>query len=180
MGRIYLIGDAADIARRRRLLPREQLVEVWPDMEERDRFWLGAESKAALDAAGAPIEALLSLDDRGVPIYYGPRLSDVDSLPEEASVRARVLSTRGVAVAWITLDHAAGETASSLTPTHPVFFLRRPGGDVLHAWRLFRRRAEAVEYVTAHFPADEDAMAWARTQPAECFDDLLAHFGERG
>ena len=180
MGRIYLIRDAAEIARRRRLLPPDQLVEVWPDVEARDHFWVGEESKTALDAVGEPIVPGLSVDDRGVPIYYGPRLSDVDSLPREESVRARVLSTRGVAVAWITLDHAAGETAQTPSPTDPVFFLRRPRGAVTHAWRLFRERREAVDYMTAHFPADDEAMTWARTQPAEHFDDLLARFGERG
>lgn len=179
MARLYLIADGAEIARRRPLLPPGQFVEVWPDLHERDHFWVGAESKAALDTAGAPIVARLSLDGAHVPIYYGPRLADVESLPREESLQARVLSTRGVAVAWITLEHAASEQERVPSPADPVFFLRRPGGGVAHAWRLFRQRAEAVDYVAAHFPDDDEALGWARTQPAETFDDLIARHGER-
>lgn len=40
MGRIYLVGDRAEIDRRRQAR-RGVLIEVWPDLHAGDLFWLG-------------------------------------------------------------------------------------------------------------------------------------------
>ncbi len=126
MTRLYVLADGVEIASRRKLLAG-RLVEAWQDLFASDRFWVSEESKAALDSVGAPIKATLSLDAGCVPVYYGPRLVDVDSLPNEDSLKARVLSARGLAVAWITVGHHGERTAHAPdSPTDPIFFLRRP------------------------------------------------------
>ena len=40
MGRIYLVSDDGEIARRRRALPG-LLIEAWPDLYRGDLFWMG-------------------------------------------------------------------------------------------------------------------------------------------
>ena len=52
MGRLCLVADAGEIAKRRRLVPAGRLVEAWPDLYAKGEFWMGEEAKALLDAAG--------------------------------------------------------------------------------------------------------------------------------
>lgn len=177
MTRLFLVTDSAEITRRRRQAPPGHIVEAWPDLRAPGDWWVGEGSKAVLDAAGDALPARLTVDGAGVPIYYGPQLRDVDSLPSEESLRGRILSAHGIGAAWITLD-AAGErnTYQPSAPEDPVFFLRRPGGGSAHVWRLFSRRAEAEAYMREYFLRDEEAVAWARTLPAADWDDLLARY----
>ena len=99
MTTLYVTNEGGEIARRRRLLPPGQLVEAWQDLYVTGDFWLGESSKALLDGVGAPLPVTLVLDGGAVPIYYGPRLQNVESLPLEESLRTRVLSAHGIAVA---------------------------------------------------------------------------------
>jgi hypothetical protein len=177
MSRLFLVPDPAEIARRRQKLPKGQIVEAWPDRVEPGECWVGETSKALLDGAGSPLPARLRIDGVRVPIYYGPRLCDLDSLPPEESLRGRVLAAHGIAALWITLD-AAGARASHepASPDDPVFFLRRPGGGRAHVWRLFRRRDEALAYVRERRGGDEEAAAWAAGLPAASWDELITRY----
>lgn len=182
MGSLYLVPDGGEIARRRKLVPAGRVVEAWPDLQAAGQFWMGETSKALLDAAGTtPLPVTLSLDDRLVAIYYGPRLRDVESLPFEESLRTRVLSARGIAGAWITFDQFGARTVhESEGPTDPIFFLRRPAGTTAHVWRLFSRRAEAQSYMTEHFGHDREGREWADALPVESFAELLERHAVRG
>ncbi len=114
-------------------------------------------------------------------IYYGPRLLDVESLPLEESLQARVLSAHGIAVAWVTVDQFGERTTyRAESPLDPVFFLRRPGGGAAHQWRLFRTRQEAVTYMRESYGQDPEAGEWAGALPHESYDELLEHHGRRG
>jgi hypothetical protein len=175
-GRLYLIASGEEIGRRRARVAKGVVVEAWPDARGVG-FWVGAESKAALDAAGgAPLRAELSLPASSVPIYYGPRLCDIDSLPREESVQTRVLSVHGIAVAWITLDRF-GQRASyePQSPADPIFHLRRPGTAVGHLWRLFATKSEAVVALHEMYGDDAEASAWAQALPFDDFDVLIRH-----
>ena len=176
MGRLYLISDGPEIVRRRKLVRAGSLVEAWRDLAVAGDFWIGEESKALLDAAGPPIKPKLWLEGACVPIYYGPRLSEIASLPLEESLRARVLSSRGVAVAWITLNQFGERTVyEPKSPADPIFFLRRPGGGTAHIWRLFRTGREAIAYMREYYGRDPEATEWAQTLPAENLEELLKH-----
>lgn len=180
MDRVHLISDGAELARRRKLVPAGSVVEAWPDLDVPGHFWLGEASKALLDAVGEPLAPKLSVDGSRVPVYYGPKLCDIVSLPFEESLRARVLSARGVAVAWITVDQLGERTAyEPRSPADPVFFLRRPGSPGAHVWRLFRTRPEAIAYVREHCGKDPEALDWAESLPAENYEDLLGRGGPR-
>ena len=181
MARLYLVADAAEIARRRRLVPAGQLVEAWPDLYHAGEFWVGETSRAALDGAGAPLGVKLSIDGAAVPIYYGPRLQDVESLPLEESLQARVLSAHGIAVAWITFDQFGERTTYEPSGlADPVFYLRRPAGHAAHVWRMFRTRREAHVYMTEFYGKDAEAREWATTLTAETFDELLRRHATAG
>ena len=181
MGALYLVADGLEITRRRARVPAGQIVEAWPDLYVAGDFWLGAGSKALLDAIGPPIRVKLSLESAWVPVHYGPRLRDTASLPLEESLQARTLSARGVGVAWITLDQSGARTEyQPQSPTDPVFFLRRPGGGAVHIWRLFRSRREAVVYMREHYGTDPDAHAWAEALPVEDYEALLRRHGVTG
>lgn len=174
MGRIHLIAGSAEIARRRRLVPAGRLVEAWQDLRIPDRFWVGDEAKALLDATGAPLPAELSLDDDRVQIFYGARLDHIESLPTEASLRARVVSAGGIAVAWITVN-AFGERTEyePQSPSDPIFFLRRPRGDTAHIWRLFWSRHDAIAYMREHYGRDPEALEWAERLPVQDYEELM-------
>jgi len=181
MAHLYLLSAAAEIQRRRQLVQSGHVVEAWPDLYTRGQFWIGETSKALLDGVGPPLPVVLSLEGAHVPVYYGPRLQDVESLPLEESLQARVLSARGIAVAWITVDIFGARTAHVPTgPTDPIFFLRRPAGRAAHVWRLFRNCREARAYMAEFFGLDREAQAWAEGLSAESFDQLVDRHAVRG
>jgi hypothetical protein len=173
-GRLSLIASAEEIARRRARLPKGLLAEAWPDAAGVG-FWVGAESRANLDAADTtPIAVELSLPASVVPIYYGPWLCDLEALPAEDSVRTRVLSVHGIAAVWYTMD-GRGQRRSyeSRSPADPIFHLRRPGGAVSHLWRLFPTKAEAIAALAEEHGRDSEVAEWAERIPAEDFEALL-------
>jgi len=180
VARLHLITDAAAVAGRRKLVAPGQLLEAWPDLYVAGQAWVGDETRALLDGAGDAMPVALSIEDTTVPIYYGPRLQDTESLPLEASLRARVLSAHGIAVAWITVDQFGDRTVYEPTgPADPIFFLRRPGGSAAHIWRLFRTRAEARLYMAEYYGRDSEGRDWADTLSVETFEDLLARHARR-
>jgi hypothetical protein len=198
MGRVYLVSDHGEIARRRRALPG-LLIEAWPDLYLGDLFWLGddearraayavehrepapgalywigAASKAALDGVGGPLAWDLAVEETSVPIYYGPRLTDTESLPAEDSVRARVLSAHAIAAIWTTYDASGVRVEHQPTsPLDPTFHLRRPGGKTVHLFRTLTTRAEAVTVMAAGPGHAPEASDWAKKLPAEDFADLV-------
>jgi hypothetical protein len=175
VGRLYLVADRSEVVRRRGLLGPGQVAEVWADHAEADLFWMGEASRALLDAAGPrPLAVRLSMPEAAVPVYYGPRLVDIESLPREESLRARVLSARGIAVAWITLDRFGERTGHvPQSPADPVFHLRRIGGGAVHVWRLFRTRDEAVTDLAERHGRDSEASDWAQALDVRDFAALL-------
>jgi hypothetical protein len=202
VGHIYLIGDRAELDRRRPLVDRAVLVEVWQDLHTGEVVWLGSEaarrvayvqprtgppsglfwlgetSKRALDAVGDPLPYVLAVDEAAIPVYYGPRLAHMESLPAEESLRARVLSGHGIGVACVTYDRSGGRNDyQPATPTDPTFLLRRAGGGIAHRWRLFRTQREAVVYLAEYYGSDAEAREWAERLPASDFEALLARFG---
>jgi hypothetical protein len=175
VGRLYLVADGGEIARRRPLLPRGSLVEAWPDLYTRGEFWLGESAKTLLDGTGGPLPSKLELAAAAVPVYYGPRLCDIASLPGEESLQARVLSAHGIAAAWISLDRFGERNQyQPQTPTDPVFYLRRPGGRAAHVWRLFQSRSEASVYLSEYFGADTEARRWADALEAATWAEMIA------
>jgi hypothetical protein len=182
MSRLYFVADGSEMARRRARAPAGAVVEAWADLVVGGgTFWVGEESKRLLDAAGErPMPAELTLPAERVAVYYGPRLTDLDSLPAEESVRARVVSAHGIAAAWITLDRFGARAAHEPTgPTDPVFHLRRPGGGAGHLWRLFQGRREAVDFMVQAWGEDSEGADWARALPIEDFATLIDTSAER-
>ena len=174
MSRLYRVDGAAEITRRRSQLGPGGVIEAWVDLYAPGHFWLGEESKALLDSVGEPMPAELALPAEAVPVYYGPRLTDLDSLPPESSLKARVLSAHGIAAAWITLDRFGERTSyQPPAPTDPIFHLRRRGGGIGHVWRLFTTRKEAVVYLGEFFGQDCEAVEWAAGLVVEDFAALL-------
>jgi hypothetical protein len=174
VGLIHVIEITPELARRRAALPRGTLVETWPDLTQPGAVWVGDEAKRRLDSVGAAIPPRRSIDGELVRIYYGPRLCDVESLPSEETLRARVLSAHGVAVAWVTID-ARGERAApeAGAMSDATFYLRRPRGNAVHVWQLFRTKRDAVAFMEAHFGHDPEAPQWARDLPVNDFASLL-------
>src|SRR5574342_183641 len=174
MGRLYLVPDDGEIVRRRSLVAAGRLVEAWPDLHTKGECWIGEGAKALLDATGAPVHVKLELDPASVPVYYGPRLCDIESLPGQESLQTRALSARGIAVAWITIDRFGVRTQyEPKSPLDPVFYLRRPGGKAAHVWRLFRSRAEAQVYMAEYFGNDEEGRVWAEGLAAATWEEMI-------
>ncbi|MBI2491168.1 MAG: hypothetical protein HYV94_03560 [Candidatus Rokubacteria bacterium] len=180
MSRLYLTAARDEIARRRALVPKGRVVEAWPDLADGATFWLGEETKALLESVGPPVAVELSLPADAIPVYYGPKLSDLESLPREESLKTRVLSAHGIAVAWITLDRF-GQRAEyePKSPADPVFHLRRVGGGAGHLWRLFHTREEAATYMRESYGADSEGAEWAQGLAVRDFAELLERHGRR-
>ena len=178
--RLYLIAADDEVGRRRARVPAGRVVETWPDADG-GAFWVGAQSKAALDAAGdAPVASTVSLPAACVEVYYGPQLCDVESLPLGESLRARVVSARGIAVAWATLDRFGQRSHyEPKSPADPIFYLRRPGGAASHQWRLFRTKAEAVTFMAELHGAESEGSDWARGLALDDFDTLLSRHARK-
>lgn len=182
MGRLYFMPDGDEMVRRRARVPKGSVVEAWADRAGGSAFWVGDDSRRLLDDAGdKPMTIRLSVPEDAVPVFYGPRLCDVESLPREESLRARVLSMHGIAAAWITLDRF-GERVSyePKSPADPVFHLRRPGGGAGHAWRRFETKQEASDFMREAYGADSEGAEWADTLPVDDFESLLRRFGAKG
>lgn len=174
MSRIFLVPDRGEIARRRQRLPPGQLVEAWPDLYVPGLVWMGEDARVALETATGPLRPALSVDAASVTIYYGPRLTDLASLPAEASLKGRILSAHGMAAAWITLDQFGERVIHRAdSPLDPVFFLRRPGGPATHQWRLFRTKPEAVAFVREHYGNDPEVHDWAAGLAVGSYEELI-------
>jgi hypothetical protein len=174
VGKLYLIADGGEVAKRRRLVPAGRLVEAWPDLHTKGDVWMGEDAKTLLDATGEPLRPKLTLESAAVPIYYGPRLCDVESLPAEESLQTRALSARGIAVVWITMDRFGERTQYEPTsPVDPVFYLRRPGGSAAHVWRLVQSKAEAVVYMAEYFGDDPGARRWSEELAATTWEEMI-------
>jgi hypothetical protein len=177
---IFLVADDQEIARRRRRVPPGQLVEAWPDLYVPGFVWMGEESRLCLETATGALTPALVVDAAAVAVYYGPRLTDLASLPSEASLKARILSGHGMAAAWITLDQFGERLVHRVdSPLDPVFFLRRPGGASTHQWRLFRTKAEAVLFMREHYGGDLEANDWAASLGVDSYEELLERHARR-
>jgi hypothetical protein len=180
VSRLYLVQGGDEIARRRAFLTPGRVIEAWTDLFTPGLVWMGEESKALLDSAGEPVAVRLVVPAERVAVYYGPRLTDIESLPPEESLKARVLSAHGIAAAWITLDRFGHRTASEPTaPADPVFHLRRRGGGAGHRWRLFRAKPEAVVFMGETYGKESEAVEWAQALEAADFDALVKSEGPR-
>ncbi len=178
MSRVFLVAARDEIARRRPLLPAGSVIEAWPDREVAGLFWMGETSKTLLESVGPPIAAQQSLPLDAVAVYYGPRLSDLDSLPTEESLKSRVLSGHGIAAAWITLDRFGERTVHEAKgPADPIFHLRRIGGGAGHVWRSFATKAEAIAFMRELSGDDAEAHEWAASLAVADFDALLKKHG---
>jgi len=174
VGKLYLIADGGEVAKRRRLVPAGRLIEAWPDLHTKGDVWMGEDAKTLLDATGEPLRPKLTLESAAVPIYYGPRLCDVESLPAEESLQTRTLSARGIAVVWITMDRFGERTQYEPTsPVDPVFYLRRPGGSAAHVWRLLQSKAEAVVYMAEYFGDDPGARRCSEELAATTWEEMI-------
>ncbi|MBI4588492.1 MAG: hypothetical protein HY725_06605, partial [Candidatus Rokubacteria bacterium] len=123
MGKLYLVADGAEIARRRKRVAPGLFVEVWGDLYDAGQFWMGEAAKRHLESVGPPLAPQLVIDADLVSVYYGPRLCDVESLPSEESLKSRVLSAHGVSVAWITVDQFGERTTyDPASPADPIFY----------------------------------------------------------
>ncbi len=175
MTRIYRIDDGRAVRERQRALPKGTVAEVWADVFEPGAFWVSEATKRLLDGEGAPLTSSVSVEGSRVPMYFPDEPRDADSLPSEESLRVRVLAGHGVAVIWYGATTPAGGRAlpEPTSPEDAFFSLMKMGSRVNHAWRLFRTRDEAVEFMTRFFPDDPRGKAWAESLPFARFSELL-------
>jgi hypothetical protein len=181
MAILVLIRATPDLRARReraaRELPKGQLLETWRDVFLPDLFWMGEETKAALDAGGsAPLTAVARVDEEAVPIWQGT-VEEAGSLPTPRSIRTRTLAGHGIGAAWVRpLKGGAGLPHEPTGPEDAFFYLMRAGGSPNHLWRLFRSPADARYHLARALPADAAAAAWAEALAHEDYGALLRSF----
>ncbi|HYL80649.1 MAG TPA: hypothetical protein VEU07_07545 [Candidatus Acidoferrum sp.] len=175
MMRIFRIDDGRAVRERQRALPQGSVVDAWPDVFDPRRFWIGGTTKRMLDAAGAPLPASAVVEGSCVAVFFPEEPRDEASLPPEESLRVRVLSAHGIAVTWFGMTAGTGKRPlpEPVSPEDAFFFLMRMGSRINHAWRLFRTRDEAIEFMRRHFPDDGKARTWAETLPATSYSELV-------
>ena len=175
MDRIFRVDDGRAVRERQRALPQGTVVDAWPDVFDPRSFWIGEMAKRLLDAPGAPLRASVTVEGSRIAIYYPDEPRDGASLPPRDSLRVRVLSGHGIAVAWFGTTVGVGKRPlpEPASPEDAFFFLMRMGSRINHAWRLFRTRDEAIEFMGRHFPEDAKGRAWAEALPVTSYIDLL-------
>ena len=176
MSRIYRIDDGRAVRERQHALPKGTVVEAWADVFERGTFWVSDAGKRLLDGTGPSLVSSAVVESQLIAIFYPQEPRDEASLPSEDSLRARVVAAHGIAVMWygMTTQMSGRPLPEPTSPEDPFFYLMRMGGRTNHAWRLFRTRDEAAEFMARHFPASAEATAWAHALPAVRHSDLLA------
>jgi hypothetical protein len=176
MSRIYRIDDGKAVRERQRALPRGTVVEAWLDVFDPGVFWLSEATKRLLDGSGPPLAASAVVEGGRVSIFFPDEPRDAGSLPSGDSLRVRVLAGHGIAATWYgsTGGGGARPLPEPTSPEDAFFYLMKMGGSANHAWRLFRTREEAVEFMARHFPDDTKALAWAAALPVARYIELLA------
>lgn len=151
-------------------------METWLDVFQPGVFWVSDATKRLLDAAGPPLTPSAVVESARIPIFLPDEPRDAGSLPSEDSLRARLVAGHGIAVTWYgTTAQAGGRPLPEPTsPQDAFFYLMKKGGSANHAWRLFRTRDEAVEFMARHFPDDARARAWAEALPVARYSELLS------
>jgi len=179
MSRIHRIEDGRAVRERQRALPRGTIVEAWLDVFQPGVFWVSDRTKQLVDGVGSPLGSSATVEDSRVSIFFPGEVQDAASLPSEESLRVRVVAGHGIAVTWYgTSSQVGGRPLPEPTsPEDAFFFLMKMGGSANHAWRLFRTRDEAVEFMGRRFPDDAKAKAWAEALPVARYSELLSGGG---
>lgn len=176
MRRIYRIDDGRAVRERQHALPRGTVVEAWLDVFQPGVFWVSETTKRLLDGIGPPLTASASVDSGRISLFFPDAPRDAASLPSEDSLRVRVVAGHGIAATWYgTTSQAGGRPLPEPTSAEDAFFyLMKMGGSASHAWRLFRTRDEAMEFMLRHFPDDAKAESWAEGLPVARYAELLS------
>ncbi len=151
-------------------------VEIWTDVFEDGIFWVADEAKQSLETVKIPLNVLNQVPSDRVKIFYASDLQpDRASLPNEESVKARVLAGHGIAAVLFFIGD--GQTMPPEEPTDPkdaLFYLSRPGAKYYYLWRLFRSKDDAELHVVQKFKKDDvSAQAWAASIPVLAYGELL-------
>ena len=164
-----------DLWRQLRQALKGRYVEIWSDVFEEGVFWVADEAKQALEEVKIPFKVPGQISADLVRIYYAPHLQpDPASLPNEDSVKARVLAGHGIGAVLFFIGD--GKQMPPEEPTHPkdaLFYLSKPGAKYYYLWRLFRSKEDAEGYVVQKFKDDEEAKAWADSIPVLSYGELL-------
>jgi hypothetical protein len=176
MSRIYRIDNGKAVRERQRALPRGTVAEAWLDVFQPGVVWVSEATKRLLDAPGPPLASSAIVEGARISIFYPEEPRDAASLPSEESLRARVVAGHGIAATWYGTTGQAGKRPlpEPTSPEDAFFFLMKMGASANHAWRLFRTRDEAVEFMTRHFPEDGRGKAWAEKLPFRKYSELLS------
>jgi hypothetical protein len=175
MSRIYRMDDGQAVRERQRALPQGSVAEVWADVFEPGTFWISDATRRLLEGGAPPLTPSASVESSRISIFLPDEPREAASLPSEESLRVRVVAGHGIAVTWYgTTSRASRRPPPEPTsPEDPFFYLMTLGGRANHAWRLFRTRDEAVEFMTRCFPDDVKAKAWAGALPVARYPELL-------
>jgi hypothetical protein len=176
MSRIYRIDDGRTVRERQHALPRGTVVEAWLDVFHPGVFWVSETTKQLLDGVGSPLTASAHVDGERISLFVPDELPDRASLPSVDSLHVRIAASHGIAATWYgTTSQVGGRPLPEpASPEDTFFFLMKMGGNANHAWRLFRTRDEAAEFMMRHFPDDAKAKTWAEELPVARYSDLLS------
>ncbi len=175
--KIYRIEEGKTVRERQRALPKGTIVEAWPDVFEPTVVWVTAATKTVLEAAaGTPLVVSAAVDGERISIFYPNEPRDLFSLPAEESLRARVVAGHGIGVTWygMTSQFQGRPLPAPTSAEDSFFYLMRIGGATNHAWRLFRTRDDAIDFMGRNFSESPAAKEWALALPATRFGELLS------
>ena len=165
-----------------RQLLKGRYVEVWADVFEEGVFWVADEAKAALEEVKIRFKLLNQIPADRVKVFFAPRLHpDPASLPNEDSVKARILAGHGIgAVLFFIGDGQQMPPEEPTSPKDALFYLSKPGAKYYYLWRLFRSKEDAEHYVVQKFKDDEEAKSWSASIPVLAYGELLQEANREG
>ncbi|MBI2901981.1 MAG: hypothetical protein HYY12_00140 [Candidatus Methylomirabilis oxyfera] len=184
ISRITLSQGASlgDLWRQLRQVLKGRYIEIWSDVFEDGFFWVADEARIALEEVKIPFKVVGQIPTDRVKVYYARHLqAALESLPNEDSVKARVLAGHGIGAVLFFIGD--GQTMPPEEPTDPkdaLFYLSKPGAKYYYLWRLFRSKEDAEGYVVQKFKDDENARSWAASIPVVAYGELLQNAEKEG
>ena len=176
MSSIYRIEDGRTVRERQKALPPGTVVEAWLDVFQPGVFWVSETTKQLMENIGPPLTISATVEATRIPIFFPDDVRDAASLPSDESLRVRVVAGHGIGVTWYGSTSQLGgrPLPEPTSPEDAFFYLMKMGGSASHAWRLFRTRDEAGEFMARHFPQNARGKAWVEALPVARYLELVS------
>lgn len=169
----FTIEDESILAEAFAQLEKEVYAITYKVAGTEDVFVTTSETKDAMDRHDIPYNLLAEEDGTRIAVYHSP-LSREELGDHEDAVKALALACRAIAVACVGVNGESNLGFDLSAGAKNYTYFTAPAGHTF-IWRLFRERAEAVEFLTKLTAGEKKAVEWAESIPLVSVKDLKSY-----